>query len=99
MRLHARAPHFSAEEIAEYRACVVSTIYNGLVALLRSSEFANKAMSNESVQMALRTLEHTGRPKHGDPFPMAYRDTLKRLWEDPSTKILLEDNIVVEGCQ
>ncbi|KAI8983317.1 heterotrimeric G protein alpha subunit 4 [Trametes punicea] len=84
MRLIHRVP-FSSQEIESYRQLVFNNLTHGLTSVLEAMEDMELEVSPEN-QHLVQMIQDASDIKDGEPFPIEYRDVLKRLWEDPNVQ-------------
>lgn len=81
MRLIHRLP-FSSQEVESYRQLVFNNLTHGLKYLLDAMEDMNLTVSEGNTSY-VHMIEDAVDLKDSEPFPIAYREPLQKLWEDP----------------
>ncbi|GBE78577.1 Guanine nucleotide-binding protein alpha-2 subunit [Sparassis crispa] len=84
MRLIHRVP-FSTQEVESFRQLVFNNLTQGIKYLLDSMEDMGLEVSEEN-RSYLSLVDDAADLRDGEPFPPAYYEPLKRLWEDPSVQ-------------
>ncbi|OJT08510.1 Guanine nucleotide-binding protein alpha-2 subunit [Trametes pubescens] len=82
MRLIHRVP-FSSQEIESYRQLVFNNLTHGLSNVIDAMEDMDLDVSEENKDL-VQMIQDASDIKDGEPFPLEFRDVLRRLWEDPN---------------
>ncbi|KAI0761646.1 heterotrimeric G protein alpha subunit 4 [Trametes elegans] len=84
MRLIHRVP-FSSQEIESYRQLVFNNLTHGLSNVIDAMEDMELEVADENKDL-VQIVQDASDIKDGEPFPIEYRDILRRLWEDPNVQ-------------
>ncbi|PIL30842.1 hypothetical protein GSI_07010 [Ganoderma sinense ZZ0214-1] len=84
MRLIHRVP-FSSQEIESYRQLIFNNLTHGLKNVIDAMEDMELEVSPENRDL-IPVVEDASDIKDGEPFPVEFHTTLKRLWEDPNVQ-------------
>ncbi len=85
MRLIHRVP-FSSQEIESYRQLVFNNLTHGLSNVIDAMEDMDLDVSEENKDL-VQMIQDASDIKDGEPFPVEFRDVLRRLWEDPNIQM------------
>ncbi|KAH9891159.1 heterotrimeric G protein alpha subunit 4 [Cubamyces lactineus] len=85
MRLIHRVP-FSSQEIESYRQLVFNNLTHGLSSVIDAMEDMELEVSPENKDI-VQMIQDASDIKDGEPFPIEFRDALRRLWEDPNVQM------------
>ena len=80
---------FSPTEVEHYRQTIFDNLTKGLRYLLEAMTNMELAVQSENAQYT-ELLENAAIVQEGEPFPLEYREPLKRVWDDPNVQTALQ---------
>lgn len=84
MRLIHKIP-FSSQEVESFRQLVFENLTQGMKYLLEAMEDMDLKVAEENVSH-VDAIKNAPDLRDSEPFPMAYYEPLKALWQDPNVQ-------------